>query len=249
MKDQTLLKHLRKCIQEYGLIHEGDRIAVGISGGKDSMVLITGLRMLQKFYPERFELLGIIIDPGFSMDYAPIEAYFERIGVPLVIERTDIARIVFDARKEPHPCSLCSNMRRAALTEAAEREKCGVLALGHHKDDYLSTLLLSLVYEGKFYTYAPLTEYEDRAIRIIRPLLYVPEAAIGHYATEHGIPTVKNRCPADGLTKRQEMQELLEELQKRYPKLKDRLLHAVQDSDIPDWKNIRPQIRKDTIHA
>ncbi len=240
MKDQTLLKHLRKCIQEYDLIREGDRIAVGISGGKDSMILITGLWMLKRFYPKHFDLVGIIIDPGFSMDYSPIETYFEKLGIPLLIERTEIAKIVFDARKEPHPCALCSNMRRAALTAAAERENCGVLALGHHKDDYLSTLFLSLVYEGKFYTYAPLTEYEDRKIRIIRPLLYVPEAAIENYVLGKSVPTVKNVCPADGQTKRQEMQDLIEELQKRYPKLKDRLLRAVQTSDIPDWVRCSP---------
>ena len=239
MKDQLLLKYLRKCIQEYDLIQNGDRIAVGISGGKDSMLLLTGLSMLQKFYPKHFFFFSITVDPGFSADYSPIASYIEKLGIPYLIEKTDIAEIVFDYRKEDHPCSLCSQMRRAALTAAAERENCGKLALGHHKDDYLSTLMLSLVYEGRFYTYAPRTEYEDRKISIIRPLLYVPEGAVEGYIREHEIPTVKNPCPADKQTKREEMNRLLRELQARYPEIKDRLMHAVMTSDIPDWRDLR----------
>lgn len=239
MKDQQLLKYLRKCIQEYDLIRENDRIAVGISGGKDSMILAAGLSMLQKFYPKPFSIIGITVDPGFHADYSPVAAFLEKLGIPYFIEKTDIAEIVFDARKEPHPCALCSRMRRAALTAAAERENCGVLALGHHKDDYLSTLMLSLVFEGRFYTFAPLTEYDDRKIRIIRPLLYVPEGAITSYVREHNIPVVKNPCPADRQTKREEMSALIRELQSRYPEIKDRLLHAAETSDIPDWKDLR----------
>ena len=239
MKDQQLLKYLRKCIDSYHLIDEGDRIAVGISGGKDSLVLLYGLHLLQHFYPKHFELAGITVDPGFSMDYSPIASWMESLGIPYVIERTEISEIVFGARKEAHPCALCSNMRRAALTAAAERENCTKLALGHHKDDYLSTLMLSLVYEGRFYTFAPKTEYEDRRISVIRPLLYMPEAAALHYASEQGFPVVQSLCPANHVTKRAEMSELLEELKLRYPEIKDRLLHAVESSDIPDWTQLR----------
>ena len=239
MKDQLLLKYLRKCIQEYDLINDGDKIALGISGGKDSMLLATGLSMLQRFYPQHFTLVGITVDPGFGADYSPAAEYLESLGIPLIIEKTDIAEIVFEARKEAHPCSLCANMRRAALTAAAERENCGKLALGHHKDDYLSTLMLSLVYEGKFYTFAPKTDYEDRRISIIRPLLYVPEGAIESYTAEHHIPVIENPCPADKETTRAEMSALITELKKRYPEFKDRLLHAVETSDIPDWVNAR----------
>ncbi len=241
MKDQLLLKYLRKCIDTYDLIDDEDRIAVGISGGKDSMALVTGLALLRRFYPKRFELVGITVDPGFSSDFSAISDYLQSLGIPYVIEKTDIAEIVFGRKKEPHPCSLCANMRRAALTAAAERENCGKLALGHHRDDYLSTLMLSTVYEGRFYTFAPKTLYEDRNIQIIRPLLYVSEGALQNYVSERGIPLVKNPCPADKHTRRAEMSELLSELRKRYPGLSDRLLHAVETSDIPDWKNLRKE--------
>ena len=239
MKDQLLLKHLRKCIQNYGLIDAGDRIAVGISGGKDSMLLVTGLHILKQFYPEPFDLVGITVDPGFQTDYSPAASYLAELGIPYRIVKTDIREIVFDAKKEDHPCSLCANMRRAALTEAAEQEHCNKLALGHHKDDFLATFLLSLLYEGRLYTFSPKTTYEDRRISVIRPLLYLSEGQIRSYIQGHGIPVVKNSCPEDGKTKRAEMTELLASLQKQYPELRDRLLHAIETSDIPDWKSLR----------
>lgn len=239
MKDQTLLKYLRKCIQKYDLIRENDKIAVGLSGGKDSIVLLYGLYMLKKFYPKPFDLIGITVDPGFSMDYSPLSSFMEKLDIPFFIEKTQIYEIVFEARKDPHPCGLCSNMRRAALTEAAEREKCTVLALGHHRDDYLSTLFMSLIYEGNFYTFAPSTEYEDRKIRIIRPMLYVPEGSVTGYVKEQQLPVLYNPCPADKTTKRREMEALLTELKSRYPEIKDRLLHAIETSDIPDWVKSR----------
>ena len=198
MKDQLLLKYLRKCIQEYDLINDGDKIALGISGGKDSMLLATGLSMLQRFYPQHFTLVGITVDPGFGADYSPAAEYLESLGIPLIIEKTDIAEIVFEARKEAHPCSLCANMRRAALTAAAERENCGKLALGHHKDDYLSTLMLSLVYEGKFYTFAPKTDYVRFCMCRKARLKAIPQSIISPSLRTPVPPTRRQRarkCP------------------------------------------------------
>ena len=235
MKTQKLLTYLRKCIQEYDLIQENDRIAVGVSGGKDSLVLLYGLHALQKFYPVPYELCAVTVDTGFHMDYTKVQAFCEALNIPYHIEHTQIAEIIFDARKEENPCSLCANMRRGALTNAAETLKCTKLALGHHKDDYLTTLLLSLLYEGRFYTFAPKTEYEDKKISIIRPLLYVPEAAVQNFAEEQHFPVIKNLCPEDHLTKRAEMADLIQTLQKKYPDIKEKLLHAVVTSDIPDW--------------
>lgn len=238
MKTQKLLTHLRKCIQEYNLIRDNDRIAVGISGGKDSLVLLYGLYELRKFYPIPFELTAVTIDLGFHMDYTPISCFCEELNIPYHIEQTEIAEIIFEARKETNPCSLCSNMRRGALTNAAESLGCTKLALGHHRDDYLTTLMLSLLYEGRFYTFAPLTEYTDRQISIIRPMLDISEAAVRNYAEENRFPIVANACPADHLTKRTEMAELIRSLQKTYPDIRDRLMHAVITSDIPDWKAV-----------
>lgn len=239
MKTQKLLTYLRKCIDEYELIEKNDRIAVGLSGGKDSLILLYALSELRKFYPKKYELTAVTVDMGFGMDYTPVRTFCEKLSVPYETVQTQIADIIFSERKEENPCSLCSNMRRGALTDAAEKLGCNKLALGHHKDDYLSTLMLSLLYEGRFYTFAPVTHYEDRRIDIIRPMLYVPEAAIANYAEENSFPVVKNSCPADHLTKRAEMSELIRTLEKSYPDVKDRLMHAVVTSDIPDWISCR----------
>jgi len=221
------------------LIREGDRIAVGLSGGKDSYVLLYGLRRLQEFYPAHFEIVAVSIDLGFGMDYSPAASFCEELGVPFHLEKTQIAGIVFSAQCTENPCSFCANMRRGALTGAAEALACNKLALGHHKDDTLSTLMLSLLYEGRFYTFAPITRYEDRKIDIIRPMMYLPEAAARSFAEEKALPVLKNLCPRDHLTKRAEMNDLIYTLSKTYPDIKDRLFHAVSSSDIPDWSDAR----------
>ena len=239
MNDQTLLKYVRRTVQKYDLIREGDRIAVGVSGGKDSLALLYALSRLRHFYPVPFSLTAISVDLGFSMDYGSIRSFSESLGVPFLLEKTDIARIVFDEKKEKHPCSLCANMRRGALTNAAEREGMNKLALGHHRDDLLSTLMLNLIYEGRFYSYAPYTFYEDRRISLIRPLLETPEAVVRGIVRAKNFPVLPNSCPKDHATRRTEMETLNQELARRYPGFKDRLFHAVASSDIPDWKDLR----------
>ena len=234
MNTQNLLSGLRKCIDTYSLIREGDRVAVGLSGGKDSLTLLYGLSRLCLFYPKPFSLMAIVIDPGLEMDYSPLQDFADSLKIPLRIEKTDIYPIV-KARHEDHTCSLCANMRRAALVHAAKREGCTTIALGHHLDDYLTTCLISLIYEGRFYTFAPKTCYEDRDIQIIRPMLYLSESAVSHYAEKMSFPLIKNLCPLDHGTKRAEMSQLLYEMNKRYPGIRQRLLHALETSHIPDW--------------
>ena len=238
MDTQALLSGLRKCIDTYSLIQDGDRIAVGLSGGKDSLTLLYGLSQLRRFYPRSFSLIAIVIDPGFHMDYSPLSAFAESLDVKLIVEKTEIYQIV-QAKQADHTCSLCANMRRAALVHAAMCEGCTAIALGHHMDDYLTTCLMSLIYEGRFYTFAPKTCYEDRDIRIIRPMLYLSEGSVQNYVSAMSFPLVRNLCPLDHGTKREEMSQLLYEMSKRYPGLKRRLLHAVETSDIPDWKMAR----------
>ncbi|MBP5254061.1 MAG: tRNA 2-thiocytidine(32) synthetase TtcA [Lachnospiraceae bacterium] len=239
MKTQKLLSYLRKCIDEYRLVDPGDRIAVGLSGGKDSVTLLYGLAKLRAFYPVPFSLCAVIVDPGFGADFSPLEDFTASLSVPLVIERTRIAEIVFEHRREDHPCSLCANMRRGALTAAAERLNCTKLALGHHRDDYLTTFMLSWLYEGRIYTFAPKTRYEDRRIDIIRPMLYIPEGAVRSFVSEMELPIVSNPCPEDRKTQREEMNALLIELNRRFPGARERLLHAIRTSGIPDWADLR----------
>lgn len=248
MKTQKLLTYLRKCISEYDLIRPNDKIAVGLSGGKDSFVLLYGLRKLQTFYPVPYTLEAITIDLGFGMDYTPAEKFCNLLDVPYHIEQTEIAAIVRE-KSPDNMCSLCANMRRGALTAAAENENCTVLALGHHKDDYLTTLMLSLIYEGRFYTFSPATEYKDRRISVIRPMLYVPESACSALAEDLNFPVIKNLCPEDKNTKREEMKALIKKLAKDYPDIREKLFHAVTASDIPDWVQARKRKEDPTIHG
>ena len=239
MKEQLLLKYVRRCINKYDLICEGDRVAVGVSGGKDSLALLYALALLRSFSPARFCLTAIAVDPGFSMDYSEIRTFSEKLNIPFILEKTDIAQIVFEERKEAHPCALCAHLRRGALINAAAREGLNKLALGHHRDDMLSTCLINLIYEGRFYSYAPLTLYEDRRITVIRPLIETPESLIRRVSEELSFPVLQNLCPADKKTRREEMNTLSNELARRYPDFKDRLYHAISSSEIPDWVQAR----------
>ncbi len=241
MKREKLLSLVRQCVNAYGLIEPGDRIAVGLSGGKDSLTLLYALAALRDILHGSFELAAVHIDPGFHSDLSALRAFSESLSVPFHSVRTEIYQIVFLERKEENPCALCSHLRRGALLNAASDLGCNKLALGHNRDDYLTTLLLSLFYEGRIYTFAPRTDFPDRGIAMIRPLLYVPEAACASFSGEQGFPVLKNPCPADKNTRRAEMGALLSELNRRYPGLRDRLLHAVETSDIPDWKAQKPK--------
>lgn len=229
MTTQEMLSAFRKAITEYRLIADGDRIAVGISGGKDSLVLVTLLAAYQKFSPEKFSLNAINIDLGFAetpeKEKQAIADYCQSIGVPYESVKTDIGEILFDIRKEKNPCSLCSKMRRGALNDKARELGCNKLALGHHKDDLIETFFLSLLYEGRLSTFAPYSYLSRSDITLIRPMLFLDEKDIAAYARE--MPVLHNACPADHFTQRESMKQYIKGLQKEIPFAKERIFSAI----------------------
>ena len=226
---RRLLSLTRKAVQDYDLIQEGDKICVGISGGKDSMALLTVLAGLRRFYPKHFDLCAVSISPGFEgMDFSPVAAYCEKLGVEYRIVETQIREIVFDLRNEKNPCALCANLRRGALNDHAKQMGCNVVALGHHRDDVIETAFLSLSYEGRFYCFAPKTYLQRSGVTVIRPLLYVDEYLIRHFMRVSGYPVVTNPCPMDKTSKRAEIKELLKELDSRNHDFKQNIFGAVK---------------------
>lgn len=236
MNTQKLLSYTRKAIDDYELIREDDRIAVGISGGKDSLTLLVALYELQRFYPAPFTLEAITVDlgnPGF--DTAPLEAFCRDRDIPYTCVRTQIAQIVFQERKEKNPCSLCAKMRKGALNETALAHGCTKIAYAHHKDDLIETLLMSLLFEGRISTFSPLTHLDRTGLDVIRPLMYISEKEILSYARGCHLPVVKSFCPADGYTKREYVKELLQRIYEENPGSRDRLFHACLTGNLPDW--------------
>ncbi len=221
---------MRRAIQNYDMIKPGDKIAVGVSGGKDSMMLLDLLNRYQKFSPVPFELCAITVDMGFEdTDFSEIEEYCKENGIEYHIKPTLISKIVFDVRNEKNPCALCSNLKRGALHTAALEHDCNVVALGHHKDDAVETLLMSLFYEGRINCFSPVTFLDRKQITLIRPLIYIEEKDIKFNKRLKELPVIKSNCPADGTTKREEVKQLLATLKKTYPKLKDRVLKSLEN--------------------
>ena len=237
MKIQHLLSYVRRAIQDYNMIEEGDRIAIGISAGKDSLTLLLALRHLQYFYPKKFEIEAITISLGFSnFDLSKVKDFCEKLGVRYTIYETQIAQIVFDERKESNPCSLCSKMRKGALNEIAKELGCNKIALGHNKDDINETLLMSLFYEGRIHTMSPVTYLDRSELTLIRPLIYTPEKDIKYFVKKEGLPVVKSPCPADGVTRRETTKQLIYSLEKEIPQLSNRLFGAIERSGIDGWE-------------
>lgn len=227
----------RKAIEEYDMIDEGDRVAVGVSGGKDSLVLLKALAELSRYYPKRFEVIALTLDLGYKADYSAIQRMCDEIGVEYKIKYTNFKEIIFDIRQESNPCSLCAKMRRGALNDMAIENGCRKVALGHHNDDVLETFFLSLMYEGRVNCFSPVTYLDRTGIYQIRPMIYVRERDIRGAVRNNNIPVVHNPCPADGATKREEMKNLISTLEKQMqPGLRKRLFHAVQYSGIDGWK-------------
>lgn len=219
------------------MIQDGDKIAVGISGGKDSLILLLALRHLQYFYPHSFELQAITVSLGFdNFDLSGVQRFCDELGIPYTIYETEIGKIIFEERKESNPCSLCSKMRKGALNDMAKELSCNKIALGHNKDDINETLLMSLFYEGRIHTMAPVTYLDQVNMHLIRPLIYVPEKDVRGYAKKNALPVVKSPCPADGHTKREEIKQLILALQKDIHKLPDNLFGAIQRSKIEGWE-------------
>ncbi len=236
MKLQQLYSYTRKAIDDYHMIDEGDHIAVGISGGKDSLAMLYALNGLKRFYPVSFSLTAVTVDLGFeNLNLDRITALCAELGVPYHIVKTDIGRIIFEDRKESSPCALCAKMRKGALNQAMKELGCGKVAYAHHKDDVVETMLLSLIFEGRFHSFAPVTYLDRMDMTVIRPLIYVQEADVIGFVNKYDIPVVKSPCPADGHTKREYVHLLLQQLNRENPGVKERMFHAVQDM-VPAWK-------------
>ena len=233
---QRLVGLVRRCVEDYHMIEDGDKIAVGVSGGKDSLVLLKLLAALQSYHNKSFQLEAITIDMGLGMDYGPIEELCRQLEVPYRVVRTEIGPIIFDYRQEKNPCSLCSKMRRGALNQALLENGFNKLALGHHYDDAVETFLMSLLYEGRISCFQPVTHLDRTGITQIRPMLYIHEKTVDAFARRENLPVLENRCPVDKHTKREEVKELIYELVKTYPDLKERIFGAMQRYPLAAWE-------------
>lgn len=241
MKLQQLMSQTRRAIDDYGMIHTGDKIAIGISGGKDSLTLLYAFHGLQRFYPEKFDLEAITVDLGNpDFDLSHIRHLCETMQIPYTVVKTEIAQIVFEERKEKNPCSLCAKMRKGALNDAVKKLGCNKIAYAHHKDDIVETMMMSLIYEGHFYSFPPITHLDRTNLTVIRPLMYVSEADVKGFCRKYQLPVVKSPCPADGYTKRQYVKDLLRKLNLENPGVKERMFSAIINGNISDWT---PRIR------
>ena len=228
---KTVLGCIRKADTDFGMIAPGDRIAVGVSGGKDSLLLLYALSLYRRFSGKDFTLQAITLKLGLEpFDVSGIERLCEQIDVPYTVIDTEIAHVIFDIRKESNPCALCAKMRRGALNDAAVAAGCNKVALGHHREDAIETLLMSLIFEGRLHTFHPNTYLSRRNVTVIRPMVYVPEKHVIHMVRTLNLPVVKNPCPADGNSKREEIKALIASLCKTYPNLKDYMLSALQNT-------------------
>ena len=224
------------------MIKPGDKIAVGVSAGKDSLTLLCAMAELRRFYPVPFELVAITIDMGFEggMDFSPIQKLCDELSVPYHITKTEIAKIIFDVRKEKSPCSLCAKMRRGALHRAAKDHGCNVVALGHHFDDAVETFMLNLFFEGRIGCFSPVSYLSRTDLRLIRPMIYMPEKDVRYFAKKAELPILPSTCPADGNTQREEMKKLLAELDRKHDGLRYRIFGAMQRGEIDGFREISP---------
>lgn len=231
---KRVLSFTRRAVDDYQMIRPGDRIAVGISGGKDSLTLLCALAELRRFYPKPFELVAITVDMGFAqpLDLSGVRELCERLDVPYHVVNTEIYKIIFEVRQESNPCSLCAKMRRGALHNAAKELGCNVVALGHHFDDVVDTFMLNLFFEGRIGCFQPVTYLSRRDITLIRPMIYMPEKDVRYFASHAALPVAKSTCPADGNTQRAEMQKLISSLERAYPGLRYRIFGAIQRGEI-----------------
>ena len=237
MKLQQLLSYTRRAVDDYQMIQDNDRIAVGISGGKDSLALLYALHGLKRFYPKKFELEAITVDLGFpGFDLSEISALCASMEIPYHIVSTQIGEIVFDVRKESNPCSLCAKMRKGAFNTKARELGCNKIAYAHHKDDVVETMLLSLIYEGRIHTFSPVTYLDRMGVTLIRPLIYADEADIVGFQRLYHLPVRKNPCPADGKTKREFSARLLGELLRETPDAKEHIFSAIRNYPLKSWE-------------
>jgi len=233
---RKILSGMRRAIQDYNMISAGDRIAVGVSGGKDSLALLCALSSYRRFSEVPFDVMGVTLNMGFEgVDYSSVKELCKQIDVEYVVKDTDIAEILFDIRKEKNPCSLCAKMRRGAVNDLAKTHGCNKVALGHHNEDVIETFFLSLFYEGRLNCFSPVTYLSRIDMDVIRPLIYVAEGDIKGFAKRENLPIVHNPCPMDGVSKRQEMKDFINERNEIDHHFKTRMMTAIQ-SGLDDWK-------------
>ena len=233
---QKMMGLMRRCIEDYHMIEPGDRIAVGVSGGKDSLTLLRLLAGLREYYPKPFTLEALTVNMGLpGMDFSAVAEFCRTLEVPFTEIPTQIGTVIFDYRKEKNPCSMCAKMRRGALNQALLERGITKIALGHHYDDAVETFLMSLIYEGRINCFQPVTYLDRTEITQIRPMLYLSEKTVIHFAERMALPVVHNTCPADKYTKRQEIKELIYSLSATYPELKNRIFGAMQRLPLPEW--------------
>ena len=237
MKLQQVLSYVRRAV-DYHMIVEGDRIAVGISGGKDSLTLLYALHGLKRFYPCHFEIHAVTVDLGFeNLDLEKIKQLCGELEVEYTIVKTDIAHVIFQERQESNPCSLCAKMRKGALNDAIKAAGCNKVAYAHHKDDVVETMLMSLIFEGRFHTFSPVTYLDRTQLSVIRPLMYMNEADVIGFVHKYNVPVVKSPCPADGHTKREYVKNLLRQLNLENPGVKERMFTAIQNGNMKGWSD------------
>ncbi len=236
MKLQQLLSYARRAVDDYQMIQEGDKIAVGISGGKDSLTLLYALHGLKRFYPKKCDIEASTGDLGFDgFNLDPIRKLCDDLGVRYTVVKTDIGKIIFDERKEKNPCALCAKMRKGAFNDQAKALGCNKLAYGHHKDDLVETMLLSLIFEGRFFSFSPMTYLDRMDITLIRPLIYVSEADVVGFQHKYDLPVCKSPCPANGVTKREYAKNLAKQLNQEHPGAVERMFSAIVNGELPSW--------------
>ena len=236
---KRMLSFVRRAVDDYNMIEEGDRIAVGVSGGKDSLTLLAVMAALKRFYPKKFEVVGITIDMGFEgSDFSPVEEYCKELGVEYFVVKTEIAKIIIDVRKESNPCSLCAKMRRGSLHAAAQEAGCNKVALGHHYDDAVETFMMNLFFEGRLGCFSPVTYLSNRKIKLIRPMIYAQEKDVQYFTRRQTLPVITSLCPEDHATERENMKNLLASLERENKGVKHRIFNAMCKGEIDGFKKV-----------
>ncbi len=234
---KRMLSFVRRAVDDYKMIEDGDKIAVGVSGGKDSLVLLEVLAQMRIFYPKKYDIVAITVDMGLpNMDFSPVEKLTRRLGIEYKIVKTDIAKIIFDVRKESNPCSLCAKMRRGSLHAAAVEAGCNKVALGHHYDDAIETFMMNLFFEGRLGCFSPVTYLSNRQITLIRPMIYAKEKEVVYFASKRALPVVTSTCPEDHATERENMKQLLNRLERENKGVKHRIFKAMCSAEIDGFK-------------
>lgn len=236
MKLQQVMSLTRRAIDDYQMIKDNDKIAIGVSGGKDSLALLYALNGIKRFYPNKFDIHAVTVDLGFlNQDTTTIHSICDELNIPYTVVKTDIGQIIFDERKESNPCSLCAKMRKGALNNAMKELGCNKIAYAHHKDDVVITMMMSMMFEGRFHTFSPVTYWERADLTLIRPFIYMDEADIIGFIHKQNIQVLKSPCPADGNTKREYCKQLLHQLNRENPGVKERLFTAILRNGSDGW--------------